>query len=120
MIFNLGNFSVTDSGKSAPFYTYTGDHQFTEDGSGNWEIKCLSSGTLTFSEEPGLTDILLVEGERNGGYSTVSGEGMEYTLTERNVAVSAGESYKIIVGGGGEALTDDDGNGIVIFRKVRE
>ena len=32
-----------------PKFTYTGNYQFIDDGSGNWRIKFLSSGTLTFT-----------------------------------------------------------------------
>lgn len=101
---------VLQQGAKLPEYTYTGSHQLIDDGDGNWRIKFLTSGTLTFSKKPKNIDVFLVGGGGSGGYGgygDVDGEyygpggGGGYTKTEKNIAVT-GTSYSIVVGAGGK------------------
>ena len=54
-----------------PQYTYTGSSTFIDDGNGNWRIKFLTSGTLTFTNlGTGVNgiDVFLVGGGGSGYY----------------------------------------------------
>lgn len=51
-------------------YTYTGDHEFVDDGNGNWRVKLKSSGTLVFPSLgawDGKLDVFCVGGGCAGG-----------------------------------------------------
>lgn len=98
-----------NTGNKLPEYTYTGSSQLIDDGDGNWRIKFLTSGTLTFKRALKNIDIFLVGGGASGvagGYGGYDGEyygpggGGGYTKTAKNVAPS-GTSYSIVVGAGG-------------------
>lgn len=94
-------------GQRIPKFTYTGDYEVLDDGHGNWRIKFLTSGTLTFfnSISKGI-DVFLVGGG-GGGASWVStmaasaSGGSGYTETYTEVSVSKGTEYPITVGAGG-------------------
>ena len=63
---------------SKPTYTYTGSSQLIDDGNGNWRIKFLTSGTLTFTNlGTGVNgiDVFCVGGGGGGG----GGFGPSYT-----------------------------------------
>lgn len=85
-----------------PQYTYTGSSQFIDDGNGNWRIKFLTSGTLTFSSlgASNGVDIFLVGGG-GGGSSRGAGAGGGYTLTVKGILIKPNLSNEIIVGKGG-------------------
>ena len=53
-------------GNPLPTYAYTGSHTLLDDGDGNWRIKFLTSGTLTFLKNPGSMDLFLVGGGGGG------------------------------------------------------
>lgn len=76
-----------------PEYTYTGESSLINDGSGNWRIKFLTSGTLTMNIDYEI-DAFLV-----GGGSSMGGSG--YTLTQKNISITKGTEYSIVVGDGG-------------------
>ncbi len=92
-----------------PTYTYTGSSQLIDDGNGNWRIKFLTSGTLTFTNlGTGVNgiDVFLVGGGGGGrtGSQRVNGAGGGgggYTTTKKGHTVSAGSSYNIVIGAGG-------------------
>ena len=94
---------------SKPTYTYTGSSQLIDDGNGNWRIKFLTSGTLTFTNlGTGVNgiDVFLVGGGGGGrtGSQSVNGAGGGgggYTTTKKGHTVSAGSSYNIVIGAGG-------------------
>ena len=72
-VFQMGtaNATITAKWKSLkPSYTYTGESQLIDDGDGNWRIKFITSGTLTFNDlgngSSGV-DIFLVGGGGGGG-----------------------------------------------------
>ena len=110
---------VTIVYRITPEFTYTGDYETVDDSDnpisdfaswkGNWKIRFLTSGTLTFTKLNGWNgqlDVFLVGGG-GGGSSDVDGSGGGgggYTKTVTAVSVSAGTEYAIVVGAGGKVL----------------
>ena len=107
-------FSAT---RNTPEFTYTGDYAIVDDSdkaisdfatwTGNWKIRFLTSGTLTFTNLNGAgngIDVFLVGGGGGGGSSGTygGGGGGGYTKTIKAVAVHANTTYTIVVGAGGE------------------
>lgn len=123
--------SITASGQSKsvsltynkiPAFTYTGQYKIVDDSgneitsttSNNWNIRLLTSGTLTFTDLRGTSsiDVFLVGG--GGGspskttstdYGTVhcGGGGGGYTKTQKGVSVSANAGITVRIGAGGGA-----------------
>lgn len=104
------DYQAAISFNTIPDFTYTGDFEIVSDddqpitvSQGNWKIRFLTSGTLTFinlnGAENGI-DVFLVGG--GGGGSRAAGGG-GYTTTLKAVKVSAGTAYPIEVGAGGIA-----------------
>lgn len=94
-------------------FTYTGNYQIiSEDDSGNWKIKFLTSGTFTAMNDV-LIDIFAVGGGGSGGLSigglstsslaAGSGGGSGYTKTSKNILAVKNTSYSIVIGTGGSA-----------------
>lgn len=83
----------------ANMFTYTGTSTVIDDGSGNWRIKFLTSGTFTPLVNMSI-DVFLVGGGGGGGGDFGSGAGGGYTTTAGKVAV-AGTGYPIVIGAGG-------------------
>lgn len=88
-------------------YSYTGQHQFINDGDGNWRIKFLTSGTLTVTNDADI-DVFLVGGGGGGvpykGHTSDvggNGGGGGYTKTVKNLKLVDGNSYQITIGAGG-------------------
>nr|DAJ99746.1 MAG TPA: hypothetical protein [Caudoviricetes sp.] len=104
------DYSATISFNTIPEFTYTGDFEIVSDddqpitvSQGNWKIRFLTSGTLTFTNLNGAEngiDVFLVGG--GGGGSRAAGGG-GYTKTLKAVKVSVGTAYSIVVGAGGIA-----------------
>ena len=95
---------------SKPTYTYTGSSQLIDDGNGNWRIKFLTSGTLTFTNlGTGVNgiDVFCVGGGGGGGggygpsYTGGGGGGGGYTKTSKGVTANAGTAYSVTIGSGG-------------------
>lgn len=99
-----------------PSFTYDGDYEIVNDddneitsSADNWKIRFLTSGTLTFTALNGAEDgidVFYVGGGAGGAYKTSTwvvggGGGGGYTATYKNVAVSAGYAYDIVIGSGG-------------------
>ena len=126
---------------SKPTYTYTGSSQLIDDGDGNWRIKFITSGTLTFNDlgngSSGV-DIFLVGGGGGGGSTRTQtirgsfgkhsnswgtydgayvnrndggGGGGGYTKTMTNISMAASTSYNIVIGAGGAAGSGDNASG---------
>lgn len=123
--------SITTSGQSKsvmlaytkiPAFTYTGQYKIVNDSgteisettTNNWNIRLLTSGTLTFTDLRGTTsiDVFLVGG--GGGsnskttptdYGTVhsGGGGGGYTKTQKAVSVSENSAISVSIGAGGGA-----------------
>lgn len=96
------------SGSGLPEFTYTGNYSLIDDGDGNWRIKFLTSGTLTFtklgSAGKGI-DVFLVGGgggcgNANGVSDFLGAGGGGYTKTTRQITVQAGVEYTIVIGAG--------------------
>lgn len=104
------DYSVMISFNTIPEFTYTGDYEIVSDddqpittSQGNWKIRFLTSGTLTFTNLNGAEngiDVFLVGG--GGGGSRAAGGG-GYTKTLKAVKVTVGTAYAIEVGAGGIA-----------------
>ena len=84
-------------GNSLPEFTYTGTYQLIDDGYGDWRIKFLTSGVLTFAElgsgAKGI-DVFLVGGgggcgNANGVSDYLGAGGGGYTKTTRQITVQA-------------------------------
>lgn len=105
------------SPRNTPEFTYTGDYAIVDDNdnaisdfatwTGNWKIRFLTSGTLTFTNLNGAgngIDVFLVGGGGAGGLgwnSAGAGGGGGYTKTVKAVTVTANVAYPIVVGAGG-------------------
>ncbi len=94
-------------------YTYSGDSEKIDDGSGNWRIKFKSSGTLKFTnlgKWDGKLDVFCVGGgsaggsgnwDANNGYGKAGSGG--YTKTQKSIQVEVNKSYNIVIGAGGQS-----------------
>ena len=124
---------ITINVNSVPEFTYSGSYKIynavgnditsTKETQGNWKIKFLTSGTLTFTRLNGAADgidVFCVGGGGNGGtgiyYSAVEGStagaggggGGGYAVT-KSISVITGSSYNITVGGaGGNSVFGDN------------
>lgn len=104
------DYSATISFNTIPDFTYTGDFEIVSDddqpitvSQGNWKIRFLTSGTLTFTNLNGAEngiDVFLVGGGGGGGRAAGGGG---YTKTLKAVKVTVGTAYAIEVGAGGIA-----------------
>ena len=104
------DYQAAISFNTIPEFTYTGDYEIVSDddqpittSQGNWKIRFLTSGTLTFTNLNGAEngiDVFLVGG--GGGGSRAAGGG-GYTKTLKAVKVTVGTAYAIEVGAGGIA-----------------
>lgn len=92
-----------------PEYTYTGESELIDDEDGNWRIKFITSGTLTFTSlgtSSNAIDVFLVGGGGAGGGSgtgNVGGGGGAggKTMTYKGDSVEVNKSYSIVIGNGG-------------------
>lgn len=96
-------------GFSAGSFTYTGKSRYTDEGSGNWRLELLTSGTLTLRRSV-AADVFLVGGGGGGGYDG-SGGGGGYTATEKAIRLAAGTGYAVTVGAGGAGQAAEASNG---------
>ena len=100
-------------GTGMPEYTYTGNASLIDDGDGNWRIKFLTSGTLTFTKlgsAKGGLDVFCVGGGGAGGsgyWDAGNGYGKAgsggYTTTTKSIQVTANTNYSIVIGAGGQS-----------------
>ena len=118
------DYSVSISFNAIPDFTYTGDFEIVNDSDepiatsqGNWKIRFLTSGTLTFTALNGAEngiDVFLVGGggsgangceDSDGTYRSTYGGGGGYTKTVRGVRISTNTDYAITVGAGGASAS---------------
>lgn len=116
------NKSVSLAYNKIPAFTYTGQYKIVDDSgneitsttSNNWNIRLLTSGTLTFTDLRGTSsiDVFLVGGGGGSNSKTVStdygtvhsgGGGGGYTKTQKSVSVSANSAISVSIGAGGGA-----------------
>ena len=108
------DYSTAISFNAIPEFTYTGDYEIVNDSDepitvseGNWKIRFLTSGTLTFTNLNGAEngiDVFLVGGGGSGaggGSNSDDGGYGGYTKTTKNVAVEVDTEYTITIGSGG-------------------
>ena len=77
-----------------------GTYQVLDDGSGNWRIKFLSSGTFTPLKNMVIDAFLLGAGGGSGSdYCGAGGAG--YTTTVRSVVLAANTAYPLVIGAAG-------------------
>ena len=123
--------SITASGQSKsvaltynkiPAFTYTGEYKIVNDSgteisettTNDWNIRLLTSGTLTFTDLRGTTsiDVFVVGGGGGSNSKTTStdygtvhsgGGGGGYTKTQKSVSVSANSAISVSIGAGGGA-----------------
>lgn len=103
------DYTATITFSQIPAFTYSGDYEIVDDDDnvitstqGNWKIRFLTSGTLSFSSLAGAAngiDVFLVGG--GGGSSGGNGGCGGYTNTVSGVSVSENTDYAISVGAGG-------------------
>ena len=91
----LNSYSCSNTSKgSAPYsMTYTGRCTVINDGSGNWRVKFLSSGTLTFSAAQTIDAFLVGGGGAGGRGSNIfggGGGGGGYTKTKKAFSYTSG------------------------------
>lgn len=77
-------------------YTYTGWHEWIDDGNGNWRIKLKSSGVFVPLIDIDI-DAFLVGGGAGGGQGGAAGGGGGYTQTVKKIELKAGQSYTITI-----------------------
>ena len=114
--------SVTLAYTKIPAFTYTGQYKIVDDSgneitsttTNNWNIRLLTSGTLTFTDLRGTSsiDVFLVGGGAGSNSKTVStdygtvhsgGGGGGYTKTIKSVSVSENSAISVSIGAGGGA-----------------
>lgn len=100
--------------KIIPNFTYTGNYQVVDDGDDGWRIKFLSSGTLKLSRRANV-DVFLVGGGGGGAIKSPYAQTLEegggggaggYTWTYSNENIQPNTNYQIVVGKGGESLSN--------------
>lgn len=110
----------------APRFTYTGDYELVDDADniipsadGNWKIRFLTSGTLTFTTLAGAEkgiDVFLVGGGGGGAGTTyggmcAAGGGGGYTTTGLDISVNTNVEYEIAIGGRGKGGSGNSSGG---------
>jgi len=121
--------SVALAYRITPEFTYTGSYQVVDDNDspisdfaswkGNWKIRFLTSGTLTFKNLHGwggVIDLFLVGGGGSGGQwcnggVDGAGGGGGYTTTSRAIRVSINAPYQIVIASGGASKSGENANG---------
>ena len=97
---------VIRNSRSMPFLSYTGTSQFIDDGSGQFRIKFLSSGTLSPTVSTTVDAFLVGGGGGGGAYgSRGGGGGAGYTTTQLTNTLGT-SSYSIVIGVGGNTNTN--------------
>ena len=85
-------------------FTYTGTYTWVDDGSGNFRLKFLTSGTFTPKKRL-VFDLFIVGGGAGGASSGDNvgrgGGGGGYTGTWSSISIVAGTAYPIVIGDGG-------------------
>jgi hypothetical protein len=101
----MGCVAASIAGFGSSDFTYTGAYQWIDDGSGNWRIKFLTSGTFT-PKKPLTIDLYLVGGGGGGASSSnftygKGGGGGGYISAYFAVPLNAYQAYGIAIGAGG-------------------
>lgn len=94
--------------ETMPVYTFTGQHSFLDDGDGNWRIKLLSSGVLTWLSGKTKIDLFIVGGGAGGQSDNAggSGGGGGYTKTVKGISLEKNQKIQVNIGAGGTSGTN--------------
>lgn len=102
------NYSCSNSSVgSSPLFTYTGNCEIVDDSNGNWKIRFLTSGNLTFTRDVDI-DVFLVGGGGSGSivYGGAGGGGGSGYTKSASTSIVKNTSYSIVIGAGGAGLSD--------------
>lgn len=102
------NYSCSNSSVgSSPLFTYTGNCEIVDDSNGNWKIRFLTSGNLTFTRNVDI-DVFLVGGGGSGSivYGGAGGGGGSGYTKSASTSIVKNTSYSIVIGAGGAGLSD--------------
>ena len=113
------NYSCSNSSVgSSPIFTYTGNCEIVDDNNGNWKVRFLTNGDLTFTRDVDIDVFLVGGGGSGGGWQGTTesatgsgGGGGGYTKTSVNVAITSNVSNPIVIGEGGAAINAKSSNG---------
>ena len=113
------NYSCSNSSVgSSPIFTYTGNCEIVDDNNGNWKVRFLTNGNLTFTRDVDIDVFLVGGGGSGGGWQGTTesatgsgGGGGGYTKTSVNVAITSNVSNPIVIGEGGAAINAKSSNG---------
>ena len=113
------NYSCSNSSVgSSPIFTYTGNCEIVDDNNGNWKVRFLTNGDLTFTRDIDIDVFLVGGGGSGGGWQGTTesatgsgGGGGGYTKTSVNVAITSNVSNPIVIGKGGAAINAKSSNG---------
>ena len=103
MIFNT-HYPYIGGGGGVPKFTYTGQYSFIDDGGGNWRIKFLTSGVLTWIKDTMIDAFLVGAGGGGKSQSPQASGGGGYTKTVKSVALAKNAKYTIEIGVSGESV----------------
>ena len=102
------NYSCSNSSVgSSPLFTYTGNCEIVDDSNGNWKIRFLTSGNLTFTRDVDI-DVFLVGGGGSGSivYGGGGGGGGSGYTKSASTSIVKNTSYSIVIGAGGAGLSE--------------
>ena len=97
-----------------PVYTYTGSSVLVNEGSGNWNLRLNSSGTLkltSWGNWNGIVDLFVLAGGgagANSGGSAVGGGGYYQTVTKKQLSLNT--NYSVTIGNGATATGNNGGS----------
>lgn len=98
------------STSAVPVYTYTGEHALVTDEDGNWDLRLMSSGTLTLANR--ITAVIQAQGgggAGGAGYNYGSGsDGADGSIESMEVTLEPGD-YVISIGAAGKKRSDAAG-----------
>lgn len=106
------NYSCSNSSVgSSPLFTYTGNCEIVDDSNGNWKIRFLTSGNLTFTRDVDI-DVFLVGGGGSGSivYGGGGGGGGSGYTKSASTSIVKNTSYSIVIGAGGAGLSETYGS----------
>ena len=106
------NYSCSNSSVgSSSLFTYTGNCEIVDDSNGNWKIRFLTSGNLTFTRDVDI-DVFLVGGGGSGSivYGGGGGGGGSGYTKSASTSIVKNTSYSIVIGAGGAGLSETYGS----------
>lgn len=112
--------NITCGGSNMPQFTYSVDGGYTterDNMTGDWKIRFIKSGKLTFTSNPPLIDINVVGGgggsSGDDSFSGPTAGGGGYTKIKIGYQPEINKEYTITIGAGGSAgsVTGDGGRG---------